>query len=122
MPLVGEHLIFRAAGTAAFLAADFFGELLGGGLNSMDLLLDLVEQETAGEVTVDGLGTVLLALDRNPGGSMHQLDARRCLVHMLPAGAAGTHEGLIDIAFVDSGGEHFVAESLFFARTNHKGG
>jgi hypothetical protein len=41
MVFIGEHFFLGAAGTAALLPADFFGELLLGGLNSVDLLLNL---------------------------------------------------------------------------------
>ena len=75
MTLVGQHVIFGAAGTAAFLAADFFGELLGGGFDAVDLLLNFLGQESPGEKPIDRLGAVFLAFDRKAGRAMQQEDA-----------------------------------------------
>lgn len=109
MPFIIQHFVFGTAGTAAFLAADFFGELLCGGLLSQDLLLNLFYEEAPREKTVHRLRAVFLTLNGNSCGAMHQLNAGGGFVDVLTAFAAGAHETLIEIVLKDPQGLHAIA-------------
>ena len=111
---VGEHALFGAAAAAAFLAADLLpGGAFGGDVAGAELL-DLVEQEPAGEEAVEALLTGGLALDLEASGAMEQHDAGGGLVDVLAAVAAGADEGFFDVRFAHAERGHALGELGFF--------
>src|SRR5688572_7737956 len=101
LAFVGHRSGLGPAGTAALLAADLLDALLLGGELALDLLLHALAQELARPVAVHGLRAVLLSFDLDPAGQVPQLHRARCLVDLLPPGARGAHEGLLEILLPD---------------------
>ncbi len=119
MVLVIEHLIFSAAGTSAFLAANFFAKLDGFGLSAENVAFDFLDQPAPRQVAVDGLRPVVLAFHKNTRRPMEELNATGRFVHMLPARTTRTYERLVDILLRDAERLHFLAQRGFFLRRNH---
>ena len=118
MPLVIEHAHFGTVRTLALLSADLFNTLrLGAGSTAL-LSVDLIEQEPAGQKTIERLGSLLLAFDPDPRGAMVQHDAGCNFIDVLAAGARGTNELLIDIGFAHAERNHTLGKLFFFVGRN----
>src|SRR5688500_8554403 len=113
MTLVGEDAELGAAGALAFLTANF-GYALGlvVGL-SFDRRLDLVQQQSSSQITVQRLGALFLAPDPNAGRSVVQQHAARNLVDVLAARARGADELFVDVLLAHGERLHAL-EQLFF--------
>ena len=85
-------------------------------------LLDLVEQEAAGEEAVEALLAGGLALDLQAGGAMEEHDAGGGLVDVLAAVAAGADEGFFDVRLADAERGHALGELGFFVRADGERG
>src|ERR1039458_6680159 len=118
--LVVQHALFGAATAFAFLAAD----LLDTGALGIDVALlesfDLVEQEAAGEKTVERLLAGVLAFDLETCRTVDQHHARGRLVDILAAVTARTDKRLVNIRFAHTERGHALGELAFLFRADGK--
>jgi len=70
------------------------------------LLIDFLQDDPAGFMAIEPLGTLLLALDLDAGRYMAQDNARRCFVDVLPAGSGGPHEHFPEILLKNAQSMH----------------
>ena len=120
--LVVDHDGFLAAGTAAFLAADFFLFLLARGLDALDAFFDFVAQLAPGEKAVHGLGPFALTLHLDAGRFVQNLDARTGLVHLLPAAAGTANKVLDQVILPDAEALHAHGQRIALVLTDGKCG
>ena len=113
-----EHFIFGAARAFAFLAADAFDFGAFGGNEAVLPFLNFVEEQTAGEETVESLLAGFLAFDLEAGGAMKEHDAGGGFVDVLAAVAAGADEGFLDVGLADAERGHALRELRFFFRAD----
>jgi len=120
MRFVSEDALLGGAAASAFLAATF----LDSGTLCCDTAFlagfDFIEQQLAGEETVDPLLARLLALDLQASRAMEQHDARGSLVDVLATMAAGAHEGFFDVGVAHAKGGHALRELIFFFQADRK--
>src|ERR1039458_2785794 len=118
--LVVQHALFGAAAAFAFLAADF----LNAGALGIDVALlesfDLVEQQTAGEKTVERLLAGVLAFDLETRRTMDQHHARRYLVHVLATVTARADKRLLNIRLAHAERRHALGKLAFLFRADGK--
>ena len=108
-----------AAGTAAFLAADFLAGLLAGRLLAALNFLEGVAEFLAGEMAVHDARAVELAFDLLTAREMLEVDARRGLVDFLAAMARAPDEFLKEIRLMDSELFHAPLEGGFLLSAEH---
>jgi hypothetical protein len=120
MGLVRKHLIPGAAGTFAFLAADAFNLGALGGDEAALPFLNLVQQQSPGDVAIESLLARFLAFHLQPRRAMNQHDARGRLVDVLAAVAAGAHEAFLDVRFAHAQFGHAPRELCFFFQTDRE--
>ena len=96
-----EHFVFSAAGTAAFLAPDFFLLLPSFAFDAENFFFKFVAQIAPGEKAVRRLQARLLAFYFDAGRRVTQLNARGGFVHFLPAGARRADKLLGQIGLTD---------------------
>ena len=118
MRLVGEHPGLGAAGAFPFLAADFFNLGALRGDETVFLFLNLVEQQAAGDETVESLLARLLAFDLHAGWTMQQHHAGGNLVDVLSAVAAGADKSFLDVRLAHAQRGHALCELIFLFRTD----
>lgn len=111
---LGEHAFLRAPAAPKFLTPEFFnaGPFSGGALLAHGL--EFVEQQFAGEETVESLLAGLLTFDLNSTGTVQEHHAGSNLVDVLTAVTTGTDEGLFDVRFTDAEGGHALSKLRFF--------
>jgi len=71
---VVEHTVFGTAGSAAFLAADFFVSLLSGGSFAIAEFFESFAEFASGDVAVEFAGALLLAFDFDAGGDVFEVN------------------------------------------------
>jgi hypothetical protein len=118
---VEEDTFFGGAAAWPFLAFTFFDTIAFGAGALLFLGVDFVEQDLAGEETVEALLAGDLTFYFEPCGPMGQHDAGCGLVDVLTAVAAGADEALVEIIFVDAQDRHAPMEFGCFLRTDGKG-
>jgi len=121
MGFIGEHAGLRAAGALAFLTADALNLIALRGHVAFLFFLDLIEQQAAGDEAVESLLARLLAFHLQARGPMHQHHARGSLVDVLPAMAAGTDEGFVDVGLAHAQRGHALGELGLFFQADGKG-
>jgi hypothetical protein len=115
---VGEHSVFRRAGTFSFLAAGFFdARSLGIGSFAADGF-DFIQQQFPGDEAVHALLAGFLAFHLNAAGAMQQHDTGGNFVDVLPAMAAGANEGFLNIALAQAEGGHALGQLIFLVETD----
>ena len=85
-----------------------------GGDVALPQLLDLVEQEPAGQEPVEALLAGGLAFDLHPGRPVEQHDAGGGLVDVLAAVPAGADKGLLDVRLAHTQRSHALGELGLF--------
>ncbi len=120
MRLVGEHPRFGAAGPLAFLAADFFhlGALRGD--EAILLFLDFIEQQAPRDETVHPLLARLLTFHLHAGRPMQEHHAGGNLVDVLPAVAARTDEGFLNVGLAHLQRGHAQSQLIGFFEADRK--
>jgi len=88
MVFVLQHFIFRAARTPALLSTDFFLPLLFLCFSFQDSGLKEVQESATGQISVDGLRTIVLAFYEEASRPMQQLNAGGSFVDVLASGPA----------------------------------
>ena len=114
----GEHAFFGAGAALALLAAGFFDAgALGIGAFAADGF-DFIEQQFPSEEAVHALLARFLAFDLNAAGAMEEHHTGGDFVDVLPAVAAGAHEGFFNItlAYAESG--HALGQLIFLVGRN----
>jgi hypothetical protein len=120
MRFVGEHAILGSTTPPALLPADFFsqGSLLRN--EAVFVGLNLVEQQSAGEETVEALLPRGLAFDPQASRPMHQHDTRSALVNVLAPMAPGSDKRLFDVLIAHAERSHALRELDLFVRADGK--
>lgn len=118
MRLAGEHSFFRSLGAFAFLAAEFFDLRPLRGQPVLPLLLDLVEQQPARDVTIHPLLPGILAFDLNARRPMQQHDAGGNLVHVLPAVPAAADKRFLNVHLAHAQRGHALRKLVFLFETD----
>jgi hypothetical protein len=115
-----QGLLLGPPGTPPFLSPDLFDPRLFGTDEPRPESLDPVEEKTAGEKTVQRLGTFLLAFYGETRRQVDEINARGGLVDLLPPGTGGTDEGFAELLLPDAELLHpFPERRLFFLRNAH---
>ena len=104
--LASEEALFGATGTVRFLAADFGNKRLLGRDHAALLALDLVEQETARQKTVQALAAFPFTSDLETRGPVHEHDGGRGLVDILAAVTTRVCERFREVGLADAKGRH----------------
>jgi len=113
----GKHAVPRAAGTLPFPAADFFDTVALGLDVALLLRFDFIEQQPAGDETIESLLACGLALDLDAAGTVKQHHARGRFVHVLSSVAARPDETFLEVGFAHAQSGHALREPSFFLRT-----
>ena len=118
--LVVEHPLGGAAAATAFLAADFFdARALGIDVTFLERF-DLVEQETARQVTIEPLGARGLAFNLETCRTVEQHHARGGLVDILAAVTARTDKRLFNVGFPHAERGHALRQLGFLLRADRE--
>ena len=102
MALIRKQLELGAPGALSFLPPDPGNLLLFGGLGSLELGFDFVEQDATGKKSIKRLRSLLLALDPNTGGPVMENNARRYLVNILAARSRRANKLLFQVLLSDT--------------------
>lgn len=89
---VGDHALLLAAGLLAFLATDFFDDLLAFGVFAVADFIDGIAEFAAGVVAIHFAGAGALAFDFVASGGVLEIDAGGSFVDFLPATARALDE------------------------------
>lgn len=116
MVLIREHLFLGPLRSLPLLAADLGDPLLHLALLPQDDPFDLIGKGPPGDKAVERLIALCLAFHLDPGGDVLEPDARRNLVDVLAAVAAGANERFFDVLFEDAEALHPEAQGLFLVR------
>ncbi len=112
--LVVEHARFGAPRTFSFLAPDFLDSLHFRSDGAGEFRLNFVEQNSPRQKAIERLGALLLAFNPDAGRAVHEQHAGGNLVDVLPAGARGANELLVDIALPHAESLHALGELFLF--------
>lgn len=100
--LIRDKLELGAPGALSFLPPDPGDLLLFGGLNSFELCLDFIEQDTTGEKTIERLRALLLALDPDTARPVMENDARGYFINILAARSGRANKLLFQVLLSDA--------------------
>jgi hypothetical protein len=114
MSFIGEHPILCAPASLSFLSPDFFSFRALALDESSFEPFDLVEQQPAGDKSVQSLLPARLALHLHTRRPMMQHDARRGLVDVLAPVSTGTHERFVDLRLFHAQLRHAQRHLGFF--------
>ena len=109
-----KHPRLGAPGTLSLLAPNLGGPLFFRRLDTSKLGLDLIEQDSARQVTIERLRALLLALDPDSGWPMIEYDTGLDFIDVLAARARRPHESLFEILLPNALGLHALRELFFF--------
>ena len=120
MRFVGKHSLFGGATAAPLLAAEFFGTgTLGIGAAFL-ARFNLVQQQFAGEESIQTLLASTLTLHLQSSRAVQQHHASGRLVHVLAAVTAGANKRLFNINFADTERRHSLRELIFLFHADRK--
>jgi len=108
-----------AAGSAAFLAADFFEALLAGGFFAEGDFFELVAEFAAGEEAVEGAGAFGVAFDFEAGGEVLEIDAGAGLVDLLSSVSGAADEFFGEVFLADAEFLHAFLQGVSFFAADH---
>ena len=120
MRLVGEHALFGGAAAPALLAANFFEACALGVSAAFPARFNLVEQQLAGEKTIQALLARALAFDLQSGREMDQHHASRGLVDVLATVTTRADKSFFDVGFAHAECGHPLRELIFLFEADGK--
>src|SRR5262249_43706323 len=106
--LIREQFQLGASRSLSFPAADPGNLLLGRSSDPSLLRLDLIQQDSSRQKTIEGLRALSLALHTNARGPMVEHDAGGRLIDVLTSGARRPNKLFLDVLFADAQGLHAV--------------
>jgi hypothetical protein len=117
---VGQHALFGATASFPLLPADLLDRVAPGRDEASLTLLDLIQQKTACDETVQPLVTCGLAFDLQASGAMDKEHARGRFVDVLTPMSARANKTLIQLGFGNLQGGHALGHLGFFFQADGK--
>jgi hypothetical protein len=120
MRLIRQHTIPGPTRTLPFLASDAFNLRSLRSHKSLLPFLNLVEQQSSSNITIQPLLPRLLTFHLNPRRAMNQHHASGRLVDVLPAMSARTHKRFVNVRFTHAQRRHALRKLIFFFQADRK--
>ena len=120
MRLIRQHTILGPARTLPFLASNALNLRPLRSDKTLLSFLNLIEQQSPRDITIQSLLARLLAFDLYPRRAMNQHHASGRLVDVLPAMSARTHKRFVNVRFTHAQRRHALRKLIFFFQADRK--